>query len=62
MAGLNYGNSYKLNRSTKNQRVAGVAYSTKSNKWVVRINRNGHCISIAQFDTEDKANECFKQY
>lgn len=61
MSGLYYGNIYKSKKGIRTDRDLGVVYSDLSEKWVVRIKKNGQVKTIAQFKDKIDAEKCYKE-
>lgn len=62
MAGLNYGRRYTV--SNQNQFKEGVTKIPGTGKWLVRVKRKdaGTLTSIGKFDTEEEANDKYKNH
>jgi len=67
MSGLNYGKNYRRFCAEQFPNKEGVFFSKTSNKWVVRVanestdKRIKPFKSVAQFDTEEEANDKFRE-
>lgn len=61
MAGLNRGHKYSSKKGIRTDRETGVILNEHNGKYIVRIKKKGgHVKTIAQFDKEEDANECYK--
>ena len=58
MAGLNYGNSFRINEFNKKE---GVFFMQKIKKYVVRIKSNGVISTMCSFSNIDLANQKYKE-